>query len=175
MCSLKSYLRVMPMLAVLALTSNFTFGAGGNQDGNDGWESVRCVAPGSNVRVVLNNVQMHEGKLKAVSDNAISITTPSGEQIFARNSVVRVSAKRESHRKRNLLIGLAAGAVGGVILGVADPELGQGTCEQGSCIDAGTVAITTVGGAALGALVGAVIPTGGWQEVYRTPEKTSTQ
>ena len=64
-----------------------------------------------------------------------------------------------------MLIGLAAGAATGLIVGVASPELGTGTCSQGSCIDAGTVSLLAVAGGAVGTAVGAALPAS--KTVYR--------
>jgi hypothetical protein len=55
----------------------------------------------------------------------------------------------------------------GIIVGVASPELGQGKCSQGSCVNATSVPVAGVAGAAAGAGLGAAIPTHGWHEVYR--------
>ena len=137
------------------------------------WQELSTVAPGSRVRVVMKNVESWEGTLRAVSDDGVTVQTASGEKTFARNDVLRVSAKGTSHRKRNLLIGLGTGAATGAIVAVADPKLGQGTCEQGSCVNAGTVALATLVGAAVGSGACAAIPTGGWHEVYRAPAEVA--
>lgn len=137
------------------------------------WENLRKVTPGSAVRVVLKNIESWDGKLGTVSDNGLTMRTSGGEKTFARDSIVRVSIKGRSHRKRNLLIGLGVGAVTGVVIGVADPELGQGTCEQGSCANAGVAAMVGAAGAAGGAAIGAIIPTGGWHEVFRASEEAA--
>ncbi len=131
------------------------------------WENLQSVASGSTVRVVLNDAKSFTGRLRAVGDAGLTLRTDAGEQTFARESILRVSTKSESHRKRNALIGLAVGGATGAIVGVASPELGTGTCAQGSCVDAGTVTALGVGGGLAGAGVGAVIPTGGWHDVYR--------
>ncbi len=175
MNSLKHYLWLGLGIFTLVLLSAPALRGAGEKGDAANWENLRNVAPSSSVRVVLKNVETHEGKLQRVSDEGITISTASGEKTFARNDVLRVSTKGKSHRKRNLLIGMGAGAVTGVIVGVADPELGQGTCAQGSCVDAGTAAMAGAVGAVAGAAVGAIIPTGGWHEVFRAPQAATAQ
>jgi len=131
------------------------------------WESLRQLAPGREVQVVLNDAKSYRGQLQAVGDDALVLRLATGEHTFARQNVLRVSARGKSHRGRNALIGLAAGTGAGIIVGVASPELGQGKCAQGSCINAASASLTGVVGAAVGASLGAVIPTHGWHDVYR--------
>lgn len=162
------------IFALVLLSAPALRGAGEKGDAAN-WENLRNVAPSSSVRVVLKNVGTHQGKLRGVSDESLTISTAAGKKTFARNEVLRVSTKGKSHRVRNLLIGMGVGAVTGVIVGVADPELGQGTCAQGSCVDAGTAALVGFGGAVAGTAVGAIIPTGGWHEVFRAPPEAAAQ
>ena len=164
----------LAILAFILLAATVLRGAGDKNDAAR-WENLRNVAPGSNVRVVLKNVQTHEGKLRSVTDEGLRIQTSDGEGTFARDTVARVSAKGRAHRKRNLLIGMGLGAATGAIVAVADPELGQGVCEQGSCLNAGTVSAVTFGGAAAGSVVGAAIPTGRWHEVFRAPARATAR
>jgi hypothetical protein len=131
------------------------------------WESLKQLAPGDNLRIVLNDAKSYKAELKSVNENAIVVHLASGEQPFPRETVLRVATKGRSHRGRNALIGLAAGAGTGVIVGVASPELGQGTCGQGSCANAASASLAGAAGAVVGAVVGAVIPTGRWHDVYR--------
>lgn len=131
------------------------------------WENLRKLAPGDNIRIVLNDMKSYEANFQSVSDEAIVVRLETGEQSFARESVLRVSSKRTSHRRRNAFIGLMLGGAAGAIVAVASPELGQGTCAQGSCVDAGIVSALGFVGGGLGAGIGAAIPTGGWHDVYR--------
>jgi hypothetical protein len=131
------------------------------------WDNLRKLAPGDNIRIVLNDMKSYPANFQSVSDEAIVLRLETGEQSFARESVLRVSAKGQSHRGRNALLGLLVGGAAGAIVAVASPELGQGTCSQGSCVDAGTVSALGFVGGGLGAGIGAAIPTGGWHDVYR--------
>jgi hypothetical protein len=155
------------LVALALLMTGVPFRAADNRNAVSNWDNLQQLAPGDNLRIVLNDAKSYKAKLESVNDNAIVVRLPSGEQTFPRESVLRVSTKGRSHRGRNALIGLAAGAGTGVIVGVASPELGQGTCVRGSCVDAGEVFALGVEGAGLGSVMGAVIPTGRWHDVYR--------
>lgn len=142
-------------------------GFGLAQSSMDNWDNLKELALGQQVRVVLNDAKSYEGKFESLTDDAIVVRLNTGDRTFERQRVLRVSTQGKSHRRRHALIGLAVGTGTGIIVGVASPELGQGKCSHGSCVDAGTASMTGAAGAAVGAVVGAVIPTGGWQNLYR--------
>ena len=155
------------LVALALLMTGVPLRAADNRNAVSNWDNLQQLAPGDNLRIVLNDAKSYKAKLESVNDNAIVVRLASGEQTFPRETVLRVSTKGRSHRGRNALIGLAAAAGTGVIVGVASPELGQGTCGRGSCVDAGMVAALAVWGAGIGSVMGAVIPTGRWHDVYR--------
>lgn len=131
------------------------------------WDNLKQLAPGQQIRVVLTDAKAYTGQLHSVSDEGLVIRTGGGEQTVERQNILRVSSQGKSHRGRNALIGLAVGAGAGVVVGVASPELGQGKCGQGSCTNAESAALAGFLGAAVGTGLGAVLPTGGWHDVYR--------
>jgi small nuclear ribonucleoprotein (snRNP)-like protein len=135
------------------------------------WENLEQLASGQEVQVVLTDAKSYRGQLQTVGDDALVLRLARGEQTFERQNVLRVSTRGKSHRGRNALIGLAAGAGAGVIVAVASPELGTGKCAQGSCVNAGIVSMVGFWGGVLGAGLGAAIPTGGWHDVYRAATK----
>jgi hypothetical protein len=155
------------IVALLVLMTGVPLRAADNRNAGSNWDNLKQLAPGDQVQIVLNDAKSYRGHFQLLSDEAIVVRLGSGEQTFPRETVLRVSTKGQSHRGRNALIGLAAGAGTGIVVGVASPELGQGKCSQGSCVDAGWVAVYGLWGAALGAGVGALIPTGGWHDAYR--------
>ena len=116
---------------------------------------------------MLNDAKSFEGRFQGVSENALVLRLAAGEQTLMRQDVLRVSTKDKSRRGRNALIGLAIGLGAGVVIGVASPELGQGKCAQGSCVNAASVAVPGFVGAVVGTGIGAAIPTGGWHDIYR--------
>jgi hypothetical protein len=81
-----------------------------------------------------------------------------------RQQVSVVSVKKPGHRKRNMLIGLAAGTGVGLGIGIAvRPKPGQLEVIPPGAITAGFAAAGAIGGT----LAGVFIPGGGWREVYR--------
>lgn len=155
------------MFVFLGVMMAIPLKAADTRNGSGNWDNLKKLAPGDQIQIVLNDAKSYRGEFQTVSDDAIVSRLETGEQTFVRQDVLRVSTKAQSHRGRNALIGLAVGAGAGVIVAVASPELGTGKCEQRSCIDAGTVSALGVVGGAIGAGIGAVIPTGGWRDVYR--------
>ena len=137
------------------------------QQARDSWDNLKSLATGQQIQVVLNDAKAYTGQLHSVSDEGLVIRTGGGEQTVERQNILRVSSQGKSHRGRNALIGLAVGAGAGVAVGVASPELGQGKCAQGSCFNAESAALGGFVGAAIGTGLGAVLPTGGWHDVYR--------
>ena len=131
------------------------------------WNDIKQLAAGQQIRIVLNDAKSYEAKFQSVTDEAVVVRLATGERTFERQNVLRVSTRGKRHRGRNALIGLAFGASAGVIVAAASPELGTGKCAQGSCVDAGTISQLGIVGGAVGAGVGAAIPTGGWRDVYR--------
>jgi len=121
------------------------------------WENLKQLAPGQQIRIVLNDAKSYEAKFQNVTDDGVVVRLATSEQTFPRQSVLRVSTKHRSHRLRNALIGAGAGV--GTALGI----------DAAACPDCttGTWAGDTVGCGLLGAAVGALVPTGRWYDVYR--------
>jgi len=135
------------------------------------WNILKGLTPGDDIRIVLNDKKSYKAKFQSVTDEAVVVRLATGDQSFERQNVLRVSTRGKRHRGRNALIGLAVGAGAGVIIAVASPELGTGKCAQGSCVDAGTISQLGIVGGAVGAGLGAAIPTGAWYDVYRAATK----
>jgi len=156
------------ILTILSLILVSSLALAGAKSDMASWENLRQLAPGIEVKIVLNDARAYTGQFKAVTDEAFVLRLDTGaEQTFARRDVLRVSTQGKKHRGRNALIGMAVGAGVGVIVGAASPELGQGKCQHGSCVNAASVAVPGFAAALAGAGIGAAIPTGGWHDVYR--------
>jgi len=121
------------------------------------WESLKQLAPGQQVQVVLNDAKSYSGQFQSVSDDGIVLHLGKDTQTFERQTVLRVSTRGKSHRGRNALIGVGAGVA--TLLAVD-----AGVCED---CTAGTWVGDVAGGGLLGSVVGALIPTGRWHDVYR--------
>lgn len=136
------------------------------------WDNLNRLAPGDNLRVVLNDAKSYGAKFRRVTDEALTVRLVTGEETFPREATLRVSAKGRSHRLRNALIGAGLGAVA---LGTGDPN--REVVQAGG---AGT-AIAPAFFTPVGAAVGAAMPTAGavdqrsssdqplWTGIYSTP------
>ncbi len=114
------------------------------------------------MRIKLNSRTV-EGKMQSATDESLAISSDKGQEMFALREVERVSLRRKSHRARNALIGLGVGAgIGAGIVAAASCSNCIAPISQGEA-----VGIAAGGLGALGAIVGALIPSGGWREVYR--------
>ncbi len=129
-----------------------------------GWGVLKSIAVGAEVRIVVSGRNSLQGSLVGVTDDSFLLNSGSGQQTFGRQEVMRVSVKKKSHRKRNTLIGLAAGAGAGLVFSLAGYHC-TGFCPFPSKGE--VTAVTTSAGAIVGTLIGVAIPSGGWHEVYK--------
>jgi hypothetical protein len=137
------------------------------------WNNVTALARAAEVRVQLSDSRSVRGGVINVTEDSLAVNSASGQETFTRQQVLRVSVRGPSRRGRNVLVGLAFGAIAGAGLGAAaaasqpcSPGLANALACSGG-VEAAAVGITTLAGAGLGAVIGAVVPTGGWREVYR--------
>jgi hypothetical protein len=132
------------------------------QTNSSNWNTVKALTAGTDVRI-LSGSRTVSGKIDGVTDETIVMNSGKGQETFKQQDVMRVSLKKNGHRARNALIGLGVGT--GVGLGVgAGADAGCSSfCFGGNL---GKVVFTPLGAIA-GILVGAVIPTGGWREIYQ--------
>jgi hypothetical protein len=128
------------------------------------WNALKALTAGTQVRI-RNGSSTVDGKLDRTTDDVIVVTSRKGQETFERRDVSIVSAKRQSHRKRNTLIGLGVGAGGGLAFGgaLANDVKNSILGGHGPAI----IASSAGAGALVGVLVGAVIPSGGWRQVYK--------
>lgn len=133
---------------------------------NPAWDSLKQVTNGQMIRVVLNDTKSYKGEFRSVSDEAIVIHSRGADQSVPRQSVKQVYSKRPGHRGRHALIGAAIGAGAGLGTGAAI----DADCSPQSIVCTGNYgkAIVTPVFGLLGAAIGAALPTGGWQEIYRS-------
>ncbi len=136
------------------------FGAAGPKQDKTNWDNLKQLAPNEQIHIVLNDAKAYRGEFRSVSDEAIVVRVTTGLQTFPRNTVLRVSTKGQAHPGRNALIGAGIGAAAGAAT-IA------GICQTTNCKGPVEAIVGVTVGAPLGALVGFVMPTGGWQDVYR--------
>jgi hypothetical protein len=136
------------------------------------WDSVKQIIPGREMRVSLSDGRNLRGEFQSASDDMLTIETSKSQEMLNRTMVRKVSVQGKSHRSRNALIGMGAGAAAGLIAGtLADRCTSQGIIGPFNgtlCLgprSAGKEVLTPLG-ALVGVIAGALIPTRGWREVY---------
>ena len=133
------------------------------------WDNLQSLKPGQEIRIVLNDAKSYQGELQSLSDSGITLRQAAGEQTLARQDILRVSSKTQKRRLRNALLGAGIGAGAGLGIGAAADH--SQNCSQagalGPCFKNLGKEVFTPLGALAGAVVGAVVPAGGWHEVYR--------
>jgi hypothetical protein len=132
------------------------------QTNSTNWNAVKTLMPGTDVQI-LSGSRTLRGKIDGVTDDAIVVRSRKGPETFKQSEVTRVSLRRNGHRTRNALIGLGIGAGAGLGVGAAADASCKSFCFGGNL---GKEVFTPVG-ALVGILVGALIPTGGWREIYQ--------
>jgi len=134
---------------------------------NANWDHLQSLRPGQEIRVVLNDAKSYQGKLGRLSDAGITLQRAAGEQTLARQDILRVSSKSKKRRGRNALLGAAVGAGAGLGIGAAADHNSCQGATFGPCFPNLGKEVLTPLGALAGAVVGTVMPAGGWHEVYR--------
>jgi len=125
------------------------------------WDNLKALRQGQEIKVVKNDVRAYRGIFQSVSDEGMTVALPTGNATFVRQDILRVSSKTGSHHLRNAGIGAAIG--GGSLAGVAAAK-GDSSGDFGT----GFVAVMgLISGSAIGAGVGALLPSEGWRDVYR--------
>ncbi len=119
------------------------------------WGNLMNLAPREEIKVVVDGGKSKRGTFQSVTDDAITVHFATGDQTLARQSVRQVLAKRGGHRGKHVLIGMAVGAGAGLGLGVAAYHL-----QSYQFLEALPM------GVAVGAGIGALLPSGGWEKIY---------
>jgi hypothetical protein len=151
--------RVSPLLLLL-VTPALIAGPPAN------WEGVKQLAAGEEIRVAMIDGRSVRGGFQSASDDALAVATSKSPETLSRAMIAKVSAKAKGHRLRNALIGLGAGAGAGLTAGAITDH----GCPASGCFLVGknfAKEVFTPAGALVGLTVGALIPTGGWRDVYR--------
>lgn len=133
---------------------------------NPAWNNLKQLSPSQQVRVVVNSNKTVKGQFQSSTDDAIIIRSKGADQTLSRNSVQQVSSRRAGHRGRHAIIGAAIGAGAGLGTGAAIDN----DCSRNSIVctgNKGKAILAPVFGL-LGAAIGALLPAGGWQEIYRS-------
>jgi hypothetical protein len=126
------------------------------------WANLAQALAGKEVRVTRSDGQKIRGEFQSASVDSLVVSTAKSSQTISRAMIVRVSAKGKSHRARNAVIGIGAGAAVGLTVGA----ITDSSCPANGCLivrkNFGKEVLTPIGG-----LVGVLIPTGRWRDLYR--------
>ena len=152
----------------LGITTSAALGRDNSPKNQADWDMLKQLSAGQEIRVVQYDAKSRRGNFRSVTDEAIVVTLPAGEQTISRQNVLRVSIKSKGHRRRNALIGASIGAGAGLVTGLTKDNV---KCTQ-YCFGPATPKAEVIGaysafGAITGAIIGSVVPTGGWHEIYR--------
>jgi hypothetical protein len=123
------------------------------------WENTGQLNPGTPIEVVTSD-RAERGEFVSSSTESLTIKTLGGEQRFLRPEVIRVVSRKQSHRTRNLLIGVGVGAAIGLI---TDETLGAYLRNESNPASARPLIWTVP--IALGGGIGAAIPS--YTVIYR--------
>lgn len=156
----KKFARLTLVIMFLALVAMAPQVAAAQGKDKHNWDNLKRLAHNQQIQMVLTDAKTYRGEFQSFSGEAIVVRVASGVQTFARNDVLRISARGKRHSKRNVLIGTAVGFGVGMAAGAA-------ICASDSCSSGAELSILGLVGAPLGALAGYVAPTGGWHDIYR--------
>jgi hypothetical protein len=130
---------------------------------NAAWFYLTRLAEGEELRVVLANGAFCQGAFRIADDQSITLVVAGQNQRVSRGRVRRISVARGTHRRRNVLLGLAIGGAAG---GLAMALHCRG--EASACKEWAPVYINPAAG--VGAAIGALLPSRGWQEIYHAQD-----
>ena len=149
------------LFTLLALTAGPSLRAVEKSD----WSSLKQIAAGQTIKVIVKDGTSSQGDFQSATEDALVLRVAGGDRSIARDTIRRVSLKMNGHRGKHALIGAAIGAGGGLGAGIAIDN----DCSPNSIVCTGNKgkAILTPGFALIGAGVGALLPAGGWREIYR--------
>ena len=150
-------------LSVILFCAVFARGAVAQTSRGD-WTVLSGLAAGTEIRVSISGGKTVRGFIQKADADSLAINATTSQETLARKDVKRVQTKRQGHRGRNTLIGLAVGTAGGLAAGAGVDHGGGDSWFP----NIGKAVFTPIG-AIIGTVVGVALPTGGWHEVYRAP------
>lgn len=127
------------------------------------WGAVKALTAGTRIRITMAT-STASGQLDSVTDDALTFAAGKSHQTIHREQISLVSVRTPGHRRRNTLIGLAAGAGVGLGVGVASRSSPN---QLHFVSNSAVIGLAVAAGALIGTAIGAIIPTGGWREVYK--------
>ncbi len=156
-----SILSLIFLLGVVGCLAGSPLGAADRKTGLANWDSIKEeLSQGQQIKVVMNNMKAYKGLFQKVSDDGITLTLRTGNKTLARQEILRVSYNTGTHHVRNAGIGAAIG--GGSLVALC-----AAACNGFGSLSGEGVAILLPLGGAIGAGVGAALPSAAWRDVYR--------
>ncbi len=151
---MRSLHRAVVLIPILAMVA-------AGQAPSSSWESVKTIAPGTEVSIAAGNSKPVRGKLESVTDTSLAIEVETGTRSFPRPELRSVSVKQKRHRLRKVLIGMGVGTAAGLGIGGATAN----NCKGIAC---GGIRTATGGliGLAGGIVAGLVWSSDEWRQVY---------
>ncbi len=156
------------VFSLLLVTTVFSVSLPAQEPGEHSWENLQQVRVGQRIEVVDTNLKKLKGTFVSFSEEAISLRVKKDEVGVPRVNVLRVSSLDRSKRKRNILLGLAIGAGGGMLAGAGVASAVVGFDEGQGSKPGATIVGFVAAGAAAGVAVGA---SSGYQTSYRAEGK----
>ncbi len=132
------------------------------QPPEEAWDNLRQLRPGERIEVVDATMKSTRGVFATYTQQEIALRQDGREMTIPRAEVASVKRLGESHRRRNVLLGAAFGAAGGLAVGAIR---GKTYHEAGETTV--FMAVWTPIGAGIGATAGAVLPARSEVTVYR--------
>lgn len=145
-------------LAILMILPGLSFAA----DPQD-WSRVMALVPGQRIEVIYANLKTARGAFNAANADELRLNADGTMQAIPRAEVLRISLRENSKRLRNVLLGAAIGAAGGLVVGAAKDASYSEEDEHLAKM------LFTPAGAAIGAGVGAGFPS--FETIYRAPKQ----
>jgi hypothetical protein len=93
--------RVVILLPILSLAA-----AAQEPASKDDWGNLRALMGGMEIRVLKTNYKSFDSTFRSVNDQGLTVGGRKGEEMVGRDSVLAVSIRSPSRRKRHMLIGL---------------------------------------------------------------------
>ena len=118
------------------------------------WSAVSSVPTGDRLVVKLKSGQTVEGKLSAVSDNALSLSVKGKTVDVKRDEVFSIHHVTKKSATKATLIGMGVGAGAGAAIGLAGSSNDNGFDKIDHAVTAGLAVLGAGAGAAIGYFIG---------------------
>lgn len=118
------------------------------------WSAVSSVPTGDRLVVKLKSGQTVEGKLSAVSDNALSLSVKGKAVDVQRDDIFSIHHLTKKSATKATLIGMGVGAGAGAAIGLAGSSNDHGFDKIDHAVTAGLAVLGAGAGAAIGYFIG---------------------